>query len=340
MTEFRLEFFRTTVVPSGQELLGAHTAWTDTNGDLAFKREFAADAAAWDFVSATATSLEDLSTSELSDVIFALPADSVAPTTSIVLLGDEGTEGWFRSAVTVALEAVDDPDGSGVAEIEYSLDGSAFGTYSGAFEISSPGMSRVRARATDRADNVEDPPATTAVKVDTSAPEISVSSPEARSYLHSEILQLGIGARDDGSGLTPGDPLPELDGVAVSDGQTIELLSLPLGSHTLTVRAGDLAGNASAQSVRFEVIASIGSLTDAVQLMVSRGLIEGSNVERGLLSKLEQADGALARGKTRVATNKLHDFVDQVRSQDGKHMAPEAAALLLSDAEYVLATLP
>src|SRR5262249_30207548 len=59
------------------------------------------------------------------------PADTVAPTTTIATSGMSGANGWFRSSVAVSLTAVDDPDGSGVALIQYSVNDGAFQRYDG-----------------------------------------------------------------------------------------------------------------------------------------------------------------------------------------------------------------
>ena len=91
----------------------------------------------------------------------------------------------------------------------------------------------------------------------------------------------------------------------MANGDVVDLLSLPLGLHTFTVSARDVAGNATLETVEFEVIATLQSLVAAVNRYVEQGAIADSNVPRGLLSKLQQAQEALDRGKARVARNKV-----------------------------------
>ncbi len=53
-----------------------------------------------------------------------------------------------------------------------------------------------------------------------------------------------------------------------------------------------------------------------------------SNVQSGLLGKLDEAQKALDRGSTNVAKNKLQDFIDQVEGQRGKAISPANADYL------------
>ena len=42
------------------------------------------------------------------------------------------------------------------------------------------------------------------------------------------------------------------------------------------------------------------------------------------------------QGKAKTAENILNAFINHVRAQAGKHVAPEAAEVLIADAEYVI----
>jgi len=37
--------------------------------------------------------------------------------------------------------------------------------------------------------------------------------------------------------------------------------------------------------------------------------------------------------------SKLQDFIDQVKAQSGRHITPDAAQILVTDAQYVIGTL-
>jgi hypothetical protein len=58
------------------------------------------------------------------------PADTIAPTTTIGVSGTAGSNGWFRTNVTITLSASDNQGGSGVSYVEYNLNNGPFQRYS------------------------------------------------------------------------------------------------------------------------------------------------------------------------------------------------------------------
>ncbi len=266
------------------------------------------------------------------------PPDTAAPTTAVTLTGTVGSNGWFKSSVAVTLRAVDDEDGSGVAFIEYSVNGGAWQRYSEPFSVAAQGTTTIRARATDRAGNLENPGASSTFMIDSVAPAITVSSPAQMQYLHTDTLQVSFEATDSLSGIANEGPAATLDGVAVTNGQTIQLLTLSLGAHTFSVSASDQAGNTSRKVVGFTVVATIDTLMGAVNTFIVAGQIDAS-AGRSLLSKLEDAKQALARGNLTGARSKITDFRNQVSAQTGQSISPAAAQLLIADADYVIGTL-
>jgi hypothetical protein len=264
------------------------------------------------------------------------PSDTTAPTTTARLAGTAGANGWFKSSVTVTLHASDDEDGTGVAFVEYSLNGGGWQRYSGPFPVAAQGTTTVHARATDRAGNVENPGASSTFRIDATAPAIAISSPSATEFLHTASVQVSFTATDALSGLAGA--AATLDGAAIANGQTIQLLTLALGTHIVEVSASDGAGNTSSTGIGFTVVATIDTLIGAVNSFVSAGQIDAS-VGRSLLVKLQDAKQALSRGSVTAARGKLSDFKSQVSAKSGQGIAPSAAQLLLADANYVLGTL-
>lgn len=99
--------------------------------------------------------------------------DLVPPETSISIVGTQGTNGWYKSDVTVSLSATD--DNSGVLETRYSLDsGSTFVLYTVPFAIAQEGTTHVQYYSVDNAGNNEIPNIQE-IKIDKTAPEISIS---------------------------------------------------------------------------------------------------------------------------------------------------------------------
>jgi hypothetical protein len=168
------------------------------------------------------------------------------------------------------------------------------------------------------------------------APAITLSSPGSVEYLHTASVQVSVAAEDSLSGIANAEAT--LDGVPVSSGQTIQLLTLPLGVHILSVSASDRAGNTSSTGVGFTVVATIESLTAAVDSFLAAGEIDAS-AGRSLLSKLEAAKEALSRGNLTGARSKITDFKNQVSAQSGRSISPAAAQRLVADADYVIGTL-
>lgn len=93
--------------------------------------------------------------------------------------------------------------------------------------------------------------------VDATAPVITIGSPSAQQYALGCIV-VGFSATDEGcSGLAG--VTANIDGTPVANGETVCWLAI--GSHTLTVNAGDNAGNASSQQVTFTVVNSVGKVS-------------------------------------------------------------------------------
>ena len=165
---------------------------------------------------------------------------------------------------------------------------------------------------------------------DTQPPAIAIHVPAAGEYEHHQMLMLDFHVTDDLSGVYRVDA--DLDGVAVSDGEIIDLLNLSLGEHTLTVVAEDTAGNLSQETVTFTVVTNLSSLSETVERLFESGDIDNKGIANSLLSKLNAAQAALDRGNVEAARNILDAFINEVEAQRGKHISEWAADLLIADA--------
>ncbi|MFG2099724.1 OmpL47-type beta-barrel domain-containing protein [Micromonospora echinaurantiaca] len=183
--------------------------------------------------------------------------DTTPPTVTAAVTGQRDDAGAYVGAATVTLSASDTE--SGVARVEYSLDGGAYVTYSAPVTVDQVGQHTVSYRATDKSGNtsaaqsvsftVVEPPTP-----DTTPPTVTAAVAGERddtgAYLESATVTLS--ATDEDSGV---------DRIEYSlDGQPYAAYSAPvtvdqLGQHTLSYRATDKAGNTSAaQSVSFTVV--------------------------------------------------------------------------------------
>ena len=170
---------------------------------------------------------------------------------------------------------------------------------------------------------------------DTDPPAITINVPTATSYLHPNSLTLDFSAVDVGpAGLKL--VWAELDGDQVTSGQVIDLYTLALGSHKLTVDAVDNANNTSKKSVKFSVTATVQSLIQSVNRFYQEGKINDAGVQTSLIDQLNKAQAYLNKGKTRSAVDTLNAFIKAVKAQSGKHIKANAAGLLITDAKWVI----
>jgi 5'-nucleotidase / UDP-sugar diphosphatase len=66
------------------------------------------------------------------------------------------------------------------------------------------------------------------------------------------------------------------------------------------------------------------------------GQIYNNGIYTSLLKTLQQAQKALDKGQVVVAINVLNAFINEVEAQSGKGISPEAAAILIADAQWVI----
>jgi hypothetical protein len=262
-----------------------------------------------------------------SDTVVITVRDVTAPTFGVVpapMTIEQSTPSG--TALTVAMPTAADNCSAAVA---VSSDASV---------VFPPGRTTVSFTAHDGAGNIATATMVMTV-VDTVAPILTVASPQARSYLHSDVLTMSFSAADAGSGLAVGMPTGALDGTKVATDQSISLLMLALGTHTLVVSATDVAQNSRSQSVSLTIVATLDSLIASVNQFAGQNKIDDASTLNGLLKKLNDTKQAVERGKKAAAIEKLQEFIDQVNAQQGRHIARDAGQILVADARFVIGTL-
>ncbi|HEV8359009.1 MAG TPA: FG-GAP-like repeat-containing protein, partial [Candidatus Thermoplasmatota archaeon] len=226
-----------------------------------------------------------------------IPIDDTPPLPTHAVAGIAGAEGWYLSEATVSLGSEDAVSGSG--PIRYRLDGGDWVPYEAPFVLGD-GVHAVEFVAADVAGN-EAPLAAFEVRVDTVAPEVSLTSPAPGAvYVASaEVLRLPVRLA---VALTAGAPFPlraeasdvgsgilvvrfALDGatVGVDTAAPYEAVwdtsESAEGIHLLEAFATDGAGNAR----RSAVPVLLGS---AAQGSLDRTLAEGPALHAGDLLAL------------------------------------------------------
>jgi hypothetical protein len=182
-------------------------------------------------------------------------------------------------------------------------------------------------------------------KVDKKAPEIAIIQPAPAEYTHSDTLVLDYIVSDGGSGVATTtaamDGSTTVAGEGLPDGRAISLLTaLALGEHTFAVGADDQVGNISpTESVTFSIVVTPESLIEAIAIFEGTGDIK-STLSRSLLAKLEAAAKKFNAGDCMTAENIYQAFINEVQAQTGKGISATAAAILIADAQYLIANCP
>ncbi|WP_294181716.1 OmpL47-type beta-barrel domain-containing protein [uncultured Schumannella sp.] len=155
--------------------------------------------------------------------------------------------GWFRSTAPVRMTA-HDADGSGVASIDYQINGGPIistGRDDVSLSFADDGVWTITMWAVDHAGNAEEPHSYTA-RIDRTLPEIRVDAPatvrQGSRVLFSvtcEDAHSGIAACD--SNVENGTPLPTSE----------------LGVHRVTISADDVAGNVRTIDFDYEVLPDV-----------------------------------------------------------------------------------
>ncbi|MDG4825928.1 DUF1080 domain-containing protein [Asanoa sp. WMMD1127] len=183
--------------------------------------------------------------------------DTTAPEVTAQVAGERDGDGNYVGAATVTLNATD--AGSGVARVEYALDGGPFGTYSAPVTVNGPGAHTVQYRATDVAGNTSEIGSTQFTVVegqeeDTTAPTVTaaVGGDQDENGAYVGAATVTVTATDTESGVASVEY--SLDGGAYA-AYTAPVTVNEAGAHTVTFRATDGAGNTSnPQSVAFTVV--------------------------------------------------------------------------------------
>jgi hypothetical protein len=186
---------------------------------------------------------------------------------------------------------------------------------------------------------------TATATLDNTPPVVTIVQPQPIPYLHSSVLTLNYAATDAGSGVQS--VTPTMDGAAMVgghgllSGQAINLLTeLNLGAHTFNVTAVDNVKNTGASSVTFTVIVTPESIKGDVTYFLAHGGIVSPNEGNSLLQKLKAAAAYRAAGDCKDASATYQAFINELYAQKGKTVTPTAAAIMIADAQYLIAHCP
>lgn len=296
---------------------------------------------------------------------------AVAPVSGPVVIGDPkfvGPGGTYITSVTPATLQTSDPSAQGF-QYRFHLRSAPLPTYSSTpFPVHwtqvalTPGVNSTAvnidgANAGDGTydlqysaqsfGNLLEPRHTTTVVLDSTPPLTTIVQPAATTYPHSATLILNYSVSD-GTGSGVASAVSTMDGAAtlpgpinLQSGQSIKLLTeLTLGAHTFSIKATDNLGNAASTSVTFTIVVTPDSIKDDVQQFLQSGAINNHGNANSLLAKLDSAANARARGQCSTAANIYGAFISELQAQSGKHVDAAAAAIMIADAQYLIAHCP
>ncbi|MDH2425271.1 ThuA domain-containing protein [Sphaerisporangium sp. TRM90804] len=228
--------------------------------------------------------------------------DATAPLTT-AQFAPSNDDGWHGATVPVTLTSAD--GASGLASIEYSLDGGDWKRYTEPVNITGDGEHTLAYRAKDKAGNVETEKAAT-VKIDGNKPTVLVAGiSDTQIYGDSQDLRISWQAVDSTSGVKT--LTGTLDNGAYSSGRLQALYELALGTHALSVTATDHAGNVTTERVTFGITTSTRDIGNLIDRFTATGRLRQASANK-LHAQLTKARKAEANGNDTKTVKELQKF--------------------------------
>ncbi|MPV50573.1 copper-binding protein [Pseudactinotalea sp. HY160] len=225
--------------------------------------------------------------------------DTTAPEVAAAVTGEQNDDGDYVGWAEVAITATDAD--SGVAAIEYSLDGGEYTHYHMAVVVAEVGGHTVDYRATDVAGNTAEGGVSFTI-VEEAGPDPDTTAPEVGAEVAGErnddgdyvgSVEVAITATDAGSGVDAveysldGGEFLAYDGpVAVTEA----------GGHTVDYRATDVAGNTAEGRVSFTIVEEAGPDPDTTAPEVGAEVAGERNDDGDYVGSVEVAITATDEG--------------------------------------------
>lgn len=254
----------------------------------------------------------------------ALATDGTPPVSSAMVGPAPNAAGWNRGPVTIAISAIDEAGGSGVAGITFSASGAqtiASTTVQGpeaSVPVAAEGTTTITYHATDNAGNAESDHTLT-VQIDETAPVVTVP---ANGIVADASSTSGAAVAYDVTVKDNLDPAPS-GGCSPPSGS-----QFPIGQTVVTCDASDRAGNTASASFTVTVRGAADQVSD--ELTATAG---------GLGSKQQAALADIAGGNLHAACGVLDAYSNEVRAQTGKKLTDGDASALLATVGRVEALL-
>ena len=176
-------------------------------------------------------------------------ADGTAPSTTAAIAGTQGQAGWFTSPVQVTLAASD--SGAGVASVSVRLvESGPWQAYTAPITFSNDGIFHIAYNATDRVGNAE-LTQSVVVRIDQTVPMLTINPFPAT--MNRADIAVSWNGSDSGSGIATYEISVDGGGFSGVGKATTYSLTLSDGEHDIRVRASDVAGHTTEQSIRVRI---------------------------------------------------------------------------------------
>lgn len=241
----------------------------------------------------------DRAGNEATLAVTGLNLDFTSPTITGVTDRAANLFGWFNAPVTISFRC--DDALSGVATCAEST------------TLNEEGANQsVTGEALDLADNRASR-SISGINIDLTPPALAYAGNAGR-YTLDEQINITCEASDD------------LSGIASTTCQSITgpAYSLGFGTHSFAATVTDKAGNVSAASTSFDVVADFESLCSLGQRFVSK-----VGIGRALCAKLDAAKAAADQGHMTSKAAQISSYITLVEAQTGKALTVEQAGILI-----------
>jgi YD repeat-containing protein len=242
-----------------------------------------------------------------------LPVDTTPPVTTAAAAPTANAAGWNNTNVTVTLSATD--DASGVARIEFNLDGVGWMHYTTPVVISTEGVHTFQYRSIDRSSNVETPNSLI-IRIDKTPPTVTYTG-NLGTYNILGTVNITCTALDN------------LSGVASTTCQNImgPAYNYNPGSNTFSAAATDNAGNIGFGSTSFTLVVTFDDMCTLSERFVTN---QGVAMSNDMCAQLDAAQRAEARDNLRAETQSIAAYINDVNAAvNGGFLSPTNAAILI-----------
>jgi hypothetical protein len=93
-------------------------------------------------------------------------------------------------------------------------------------------------------------------------------------------------------------------------------------------------------AITFIIVVTAASIKDDVNQALQDGAIKNSGLANSLLAKLNNAADDQTVGRCSRAANSYQAFINELQAQSGNGVAADAAAIMIDDAQFLIAHCP